>query len=245
MMRIFPAYVLALTAAPKLAAAEPPIAYVDEIVIAGGPEVDRAREFAAALVQRAGLRARFSESGNDPCGDDPACLALRARRARAAVALRLAIADVGGRVTVALLAVDGAHVRREIADDVDLGRADDGLAAAVRELLPAPRFVHRRLAAWSLLVTSAALAIGGGGAVWHAHDLKQQFFAAHVAANGDVYGISPAEARVEEARARRWSLLGGIALAGAGIAGVSATVMFIHEPDRSRPVGLSVAMELP
>lgn len=245
MIRAWAACALVLAAAPNVAAAEPPIAYIDEIVVAGGPEPTRAREFAVALVERAGLRPRFAEPGTEPCGDDPACLALRARREHAVVALRLAIADVAGQVTVALLAVDGAHVRREIADDVDLGRANDGLAAAVRELLPAPRSSRHRVAAWSLLVASAGLAIGGGVAMWHARDLKQQFFDAHVADNGDVYGISPAEARAEEDRARRWSMLGGIGLAGAGIAGISATILFVREAGEPRPIGLSVAMDLP
>lgn len=246
MIRASVACAAVLAAASGVAAAEPPIAYIDEIVVAGGPDPARAREFATAVVERAGLRPRFAEPGTIPCGDDAACLANRARRERAAIALRLTIADIGGRITVAMLAIDAERTRREIAEDVDLGRADDTLAASLRSLAPVPPQSRGRLAAWSLLAASAGLAIGGGVATWYAHDQKQQFFDDHVAANGDVFGISPGEARAEERSARRWSIIGGIGLAGAAVAGVSATILFVRsETGESRPAGLSIAMELP
>jgi hypothetical protein len=233
-------------AAAGTATAGPAVAYVDEVIAAGGVDHARARTFAAASVRRGGLEPRFAEPDTAPCGDDGACLAERARIHGAAVALRLTIVEVGARVVVSLLAGSArGDVRREVVPAAELERADDRIASALRELGPPP---DRRSRAGALLLagTAAALAIGGGAATWYAHDLQARFYADHVAPNGDVFGISPVDARAEERRARRWSLAGGLALGGAALAGTGAALLFVRgaggEP---RPAGLAVAWELP
>jgi hypothetical protein len=234
-------------AAATTAAAEPrPVAYVDEIVVAGGPDLVHARTFAAASVRRGGMEPRFGDDGAAPCGDDGLCLAERARTFGAAVALRLTIAQVGDRVIVSMLAADArGSTRREVVPSGDLHRPDDRLAGVLSELAPTPRR-RSRVAAWSLVGVSAALAIGGGLAMWYAHDQRAKFYAEHVAANGDVFGISPADARAEERSARQWSIIGGIALGGAAITGAAAAILFVPGASgETRPAGVAVAWELP
>lgn len=236
---------IAVAAASATASADPPVAYV-EIVVSGGPDAMQGRQLADSLLRRAGLRATFADSGTVPCGDDAACLADRARSSGAVIAVRLTIADVAGRTVVSMVATDAGHtIRREIAQDVDASRPDDRLAALLRDLVPTPRS-RRRTVAWSLVGVTGALVIGGLAATWYAHDLRGDFFAEHVASNGDVFGISPAGARAEEARARRWSILGGVTLAGAAITGTTAVVLFVRGPSgESRPAGVALAVQLP
>lgn len=225
--------------------AESSVAYVDEVAVVGGPDARRGREFVTSVIQRAGFRARFADAAEMPCGDDTACLANRARREGAQVALRFTIVEVGGRIAVAMLAVDPGRTRREVAEDVDLSRPDDVLAAALGALAPEQR-KPRRVAAWSLLAGSVALAAAGGLATWHAHALEARFFADHVDENGDVYGISPADARNAESHARRWSLVGGLGIAAAAVTGVGAGILFVRgDRGESRPAGVTVTMELP
>jgi hypothetical protein len=240
--------VLVVLVAATTATAEPrALAYVDEIIVAGGPDVMQARTFAAASVRRGGLEPRFADDSAAPCGDDGACLADRARTFGAAVAFRLTIAEVGDRMVVSMLASDArGTTRREVVPSTDLQLADDRLARVLRDFLPPSPKGRSRVAAWTLLGASAALAIGGGLATWYAHDLRSKFYAEHVASNGDVVGISPADARAEQRRARQWSLIGSIGLGGAAIAGTGAAILFLRgEGGESRPVGVSVAWELP
>ncbi len=237
---------LVLATATAAAAGGPPVAYVDEVIVAGGVDHAHARTFAAVSVRRGGLLPRFADAGTPSCGDDGACLAERARAVGAAIALRLTIAEVGDRVVVSMLAGTArGSIRREVVPAAELERADDRLASVLRELGPPPDR-RSRAGAWLLAGTSAALAIGGGAATWYAHDLRARFYADHVAPNGDVFGISPADARAEERRAGRWSLAGGLALGGAALAGTGAAILFVRgaggEP---RPGGLAVAWELP
>lgn len=239
---------IVVLAAATTAAAEPrAIAYIDEIVVAGGPDVMHARTFAAASVRRGGMEPRFADETAEVCGDDGACLADRARTFGAAVALRLTIAEVGDRVVVSMLASDArGTTRREVVPSTDLHQADDRLASVLRDLGPEPPRRRSRVAAWSLLGASAALAIGGGIATWYAHDLRSKFYAEHVAANGDVFGISPADARADERHARQWSMIGGFALGGVGIAGTGAAILFLRDSTgERRPAGVTVAWELP
>jgi hypothetical protein len=215
-------------------------------VIAGGPDEAQARAFAAESIHRSGMTPRFAADGDAPCGDDGACLAERARSLGAVVALRLTIAEVGDRVVVSMLASNArGTIRREMISAADLYRADDRLAAVVRELGP-PQRKQSRFGAWTLTAVSVALGLGGGLATWYAHDLKSQFFAEHVDANGDIIGISPGDARGQERRARQWSYLGGFALGGAALAGAGATLLFVRSTSgEARPAGISVAWELP
>lgn len=237
---------LVLATAPPAAAGGPAVAHVDEIIVAGGLDPDRARTFAAASVRRGGLVPRFAEAGAVPCGDDGACLADRARTHGAAIALRLTIAEVGERVVVSMLAGSArGSVRREVVPAAELERADDRIASALRDLGP-PADRRSRAGAWVLAGASAVMAIGGGAATWYAHDLRARFYADHVAPNGDVYGISPADARAEERRAGRWSLAGGLALGGAALAGTGASILFVRSAGgEPRPAGVAVAWELP
>lgn len=157
-------------AAASTAAAEPALAYVDEIAVAGGPNATRGREFAETLLRRAGLRPRFADPGTAPCGDNVACLADRARGLHAAIALRLTIAEVGDRIIVVMLAIDTHRTtRREIAENVDLSGADETLATALRDLGAAQR-PERRLTAWSLASGAVGVAgvAAGGYFAWRA-----------------------------------------------------------------------------
>lgn len=239
--------VLSVVAGATPAAAGPSaIAYVDEIVVAGGPDRMHAREFASASVRRAGMEPRFADEGTAPCGDDASCLAERAQTFGAVVALRLTIAEVGDRAVVSMLVSDGhGTVRREVVPATDLHRADDTIASVLRELAPPPTR-RSRVAAWTLLGTSTVLALGGAAASWYAYDLRARFYREHVAENGDVFGISPADARAEERNARQWSYVGGFALGGAALAGTGAALLFIRTSSgETRPAGVTVAWELP
>jgi hypothetical protein len=239
--------VVAVLAAATTAAAGPSrLAYVDEIVVVGGPDPLLARTFAAECVRRGGMSPRFADEGSAPCGDDTACLTERARTFGAAVALRLTIADVGGRIVASMLASnERGTIRREVVPATDLHRGDDRLASVLRELAPAPPR-RSRLAAWTLVGVSGALAMGGGLALWYAHDLRDQFYTDHVAPNGDVFGISPADARREERRARGWSFVGVFAVGGAAVVGGVAAILLVRTPSgETRPAGVAVAWELP
>lgn len=239
--------VLVVLAAATTAGAEPrAIAYVDEIVVAGGPDLMHARTFAAASIRRSGMEPRFADEIASPCGDDGACLADRARTFGASVALRLTIVQVGDRVVVSMLASDArGQARREVVPSADLHQPDDRIAGVLHDLRPQlPR--RSRVAAWSLVGVSAMLAIGGGLAMWRGHDQRTTFYAEHIAANGDVFGISPADARAEERSARQWSIVGGVAVGGAALAGGGAAILFLRGADgEARPAGVSVAWELP
>lgn len=243
------ASVMAVLAAASTATAEPrAIAYVDEIVVVGGPDIMHARTFAAASVRRGGMEPRFADEGAAPCGDDAACLAERARLFGASVALRLTIAEVGDRVVVSMLASDArGATRREVVPSTVLHQADDRVASVLRDLAPPPpRRGRSRVAAWSLLGASAAFALGGGVATWYAHDLRSKFYAEHIADNGDVFGISPADARAEERHARQWSMIGGLSIGGAAIAGTGAAILFVRDSrGESIPAGVTLALELP
>jgi hypothetical protein len=226
------------------AASAAPAVYVDEVVVAGGPDAGRARSFVTGAVQRANMTTRFAGDAT-PCGDDGTCLAMRARSEAAVVALRVAIVEVGGRIVVSMLASDrrGA-TRREIVDVADLDVAQPAMVDLLRGFAPAVRRPSRR-PAWTLLGVSTALALGGGIATYVAYDRRASFYADHVAPNGDVIGISPADARVEERGARRWSLVGLLALGGAAIGGTAATILFVRDPSgEARPAGMALAWEL-
>lgn len=239
--------VLSVVAGATPAAAGPStVAYVDEIVVAGGPDRMHARAFASASIRRAGMDPRFADEGTAPCGDAGDCLAERARMFGAAVALRLTVAEVGDRVVVSMLVSDAhGRSRREVLPSTDLHHPDDRLASVLRELVPqAPE--RPRVGAWALVSASAVLALGGAAATWYAYDLRSRFYREHVAENGDVFGISPADARVEERHARQWSYIGAFALGGAAVAGTGAAIMFIRSSSgETRPAGVTVAWELP
>ena len=229
-------------------AAEPArqTAYVDEVVVAGGPDLVHGRAHARALLTRAGLRPQFADAESTPCGDDGGCLAQRARAWSATIAVRLTIAEVGDQIMISMLVVDPQGVvRREVVQQDGLASPDPRLTATLRELVPVPR-ARRSLAPWALVAASAGIALAGGVATWYAHDLRAEFFEQHVAPNGDVFGISPTDARAAERHARRWSVVGGVLLAGAALTGVTATVLFVRGAgEEVRPAGLAVAMELP
>jgi hypothetical protein len=237
-----PALILAFTSA----AAAAPFAHVDEVVIAGGIDPNQGRAFASLVTRRAGFEPRFADSLRTPCGDVPACLVDRAREVGAAVAIRITLVDVGGQVIASMLAIDArGRMRRQLVPGVDVYRADDTLAAELR--LFAPQLAGRtRTAAWAFTVTSAALALAGGILTWHAHDRRAQFYADHVAANGDVVGISPADARARERIARQWSMVGGSLLGGAALSGITATILFVRTPSGDNYLaGVAVAVDLP
>jgi hypothetical protein len=237
---------LVVTAALTTTASARPIAYVDELVLAGGPDAGRARELATEIVEGAGFHVRFAAPGTVPCGDAPPCLADRAAALGVAVALRLTIVEVGGQLSIAMLAsARGGATRRQLVEVADPTHPDPTLAATLRELEPERRGGSRR-AAWAFVIASAGLAIGGAAATWFAYDLRDRFFADHVAANGDVFGTSPSGARAEERRAQRWSLVGGLALGAAAVTGVTAGIMFVRSSSgEPRPAGVVVALELP
>lgn len=236
---------LLVIATATTAAAGGPVAYIDEVVVAGGLDPIAARTFAAASVRRGGLEPRFADDSNTPCGDDGGCLAERARTFGAAVALRITIVEVGDRVVASMLVSDPrGTTRREVVPAAELQNADATLAHALRDLAPRPRR-RSRVAAWSLAGVSMALAIGGGAALWHAREQRAKFYADHVAPNGDVFGISPADARAEERRARQWSFVGGFTLGGAALAAAGTTILFVRGAGETRPAGVLVTWELP
>lgn len=228
---------LAIIGSVGTAAAGPRLAYIDEVAVFGGAEEPRVRAFVDATVTRGGLRAQFAGTMKIPCGNDPACLMDRTRAAGAVVGLRVTVAEIAGGFVAAVLIVDVDHrdTRREIVEGIDLARPDDRLVGALRVHADTQR--RPRYAAWSLAVGAGVLAIGGSVATWRARDLRSEFFANHVAPNGDVIGISPMEARAAEQRAQRWSLAGGILLVVAAASGLGATVLFVTEGG----VGVAVA----
>lgn len=221
--------VLACLGSVATATAAPRVGYVDEIAVFGGVEESHVRTLVEATMTRSGLRARFAEAATQPCGNDSRCLMDRTHAVGAAVGLRFTVAEVAGSLVAAVWIVDVEHrdTRRELLEGIDLVRPDARLLDALGVRDDAGR--RPRYAAWTLAVGAGALAIGGAVAMWQARDLRSEFFADHVAANGDVIGISPTDARAVEQRARRWSLAGGILLIGAAASGVGATVLFMTD----------------
>lgn len=102
----------------------------------------------------------------------------------------------------------------------------------------------RRVAAWSAAAVGVGLATAGVWSLVEARTRQNDFRTEHLDANGHVVGISPAAARQAETRARAWSIAGGLMLAGAGIAGVTATVLFVSDGDQVRPGGLAISGSL-
>lgn len=99
----------------------------------------------------------------------------------------------------------------------------------------------RRVAAWTLGATAAALALGGTYALLDARAQERAFLASHVDGGGNIIGISPADARAAEERARLWSLVGGVLLAGAGVSGVGATILFVTDSRAEpQPAGITI-----
>jgi hypothetical protein len=69
---------------------------------------------------------------------------------------------------------------------------------------------------------------------------EDEFFADHVDPAGNVHGISPSAAADHETTTRRWQLIGGLLLSGAGAAGITATVLFLTDDERPSAVGVGV-----
>lgn len=245
-MKGLPAVALLLAATTSAAAAPARTAYVDEIVIAGGVDSAQARDFTVVTLRSGGMESRFSDGTLPGCGDTPRCLVDRARSAGTTLAVRITIVAVGADVVVSMLAADTrGTIRRELVASADLSRSDDRLASSLRELAP-PAEDRSRAAAWSLVGIATSLAIGGSLATWHAHDLRSEFYADHIESNGDVVGISPADARAEERSARRWSYAGGIALGAAALGGVGATILFVRSAGTETPsAGVTLAWRIP
>jgi hypothetical protein len=242
-LRLLP---LVASAIPALAWADPRIAYVDEVRSFGGVDPGRARALVEAALARADLAAGFGDA--PPCGGtaEVACLAERGRRAGAVIALRVTVAEVAGELVLGAMVVDLARrdTRREIIEGLDPVRPDDRFVALLRVAEPAARR-RPRYAAWTFAVGAGALAVSGALVTGRALSLRSDFFTNHVAPNGDVFGISPRDARAAEDRARAWSLAGGLLLAGAGVAGVTATVLFVAGRDSEvRPAGIAIGGSL-
>jgi hypothetical protein len=240
-VRVLVVAAVLLVVAPAAAAADR-VGYVDEIVVFGGPDAAAARDLVDSALQQAGLRARFAGADTSPCGEDVACLAARARAIGAPIALRVTVAEVAGEFVASVLIVNvGRHsTERHVEQGGELSALDAGLAAALAHASPEPA-PRRRAVAWTLAGTAAALLVGGALATWKAHDLRDEFFAQHVDANGDIVGISPSDARAAERRARGWSIVGGLLLAGAAGTGIAATVLFVRDREgEPRPAGLAI-----
>ena len=102
----------------------------------------------------------------------------------------------------------------------------------------------RRVAAWSSAAVGVGLATAGVWSLVEARARQNDFQTQHLDADGHVVGISPAAARQAESRARAWSIAGGLMMAGAGIAGITATVLFVSDGDQVRPGGIAVSGSL-
>lgn len=225
-----------------------PIAYVDEVLVMGGPEPEVALELVNAVIRRAGLEPRHALlEQRKPCGDEPRCLSERAHKHGASIAIRFVVVEVGGKIVISMLASSGDRVRRERVEETDLTSPPSLLVAVLAELAPRPARRSRNVGAWTLAASSAALGIAGAIATWYAHDLRNEFYDAYVTPEGDVLGISPTDARAEERRARRWSMLGGVAFGAAAVSGVAATVLFVRTSagDEPRPAGVALLVRWP
>jgi hypothetical protein len=219
-------------------------ALVDSVEIYGDADAADVRGFVGRVVAGAGLAASFSRDGAAACGPDTACLRRRASVAGAEIVLRVIVLDIAGQVSVELYAVRVADGQawRHAASGVDLDAGDERLSTALAGGLGArPSGRGRRVAAWSLTGTAAGFALGGGLALYRAYALRRDFLDQHTDEMGDVVGISVSTAEQAEDRARRWALAGSLLLAGAGVTGVTATVLFITGPDeRAEPAGLAI-----
>jgi hypothetical protein len=237
----------ALVAPLGSAAAQPHAAYIDELSVFGGVDRDSSERLLDRALHRAGLAPRRPIDDREPCGDHPACLAQRARIDGAAVALRVTLAEIADTVVVTMRVVRPGQPQSEpvVVEAGSLDDLEEGLVAALRSIGPATTHARppRRTAAWALVGVGAALAVGGVYATWHAHDLRDEFFARHVDEAGAIVGISRADAEAAEREARGWQLAGHLLLAGASAAGLSATILFVRgrEGDRARPAGIAVA----
>jgi hypothetical protein len=205
-----------------------PAAYVDEVANytrASDHEVDeRLRE----ALREAGYVPLANIGNAAPCAaGETSCLAERARARGADVAVRAIWVEVATEVSLALEVVRTRDL--QVANYV-VRRADPTAAATVvGSLLAADRDRGSSrggtTVAWTLAGTSAALLIGGGASSLRAWQKRREFFAAHIDESGNIVGISPADARAAEGRARAWSLAGAALLAGAAASGVTATFM--------------------
>lgn len=228
--------VAALAAAALAAPAAAQPTYVDPVLVLGGVDEDAAREVVVAAVGRAGLRAIHGDGV--ACDEASACLADRARAAGAAAGLRVTIADVAGGVVASVIRVDLAG--RSARQVLQVGSLE-ALEAELAALLAPPARRRDRRAGWVAVGVTGALAAAGLAATWYAHDHRDDFFAAHVDAGGDIVGITPEGARRAEARARRWSFAGGALFAAAGATGVVAAVLLVRERGgEARSGGLAI-----
>jgi hypothetical protein len=115
-------------------------------------------------------------------------------------------------------------------------RADGAIADFLKpQSGPWSEHPGRRVVAWATAGAAVLLAAGGAWALATSASRKDTFFAEHVNENGEIYGISPADAADHEATTRRWDLLGGLLLAGAGAAGITATVVFLSDGKHAEP----------
>lgn len=218
------------------AAAEP--IHVDAVLTYGGVDPGDASALVAEAARRSGLEAVFARE--PACAEASPCLADAARRSGARRGARVTIADVAGEVVASVLIVDGRgrSQRHELSAPTLAGLAS-GLADALAEPAAAGR---PRRTVWILAGLAGGLALSGGAAMWHAGQLRDDFFAEHVDANGDVVGISRDEARRAEGRARTWSVASIALLTVAGASGLAATVLVVRGTDgETRPAGVALA----
>lgn len=223
----------ALLAAASLsspASAEGGAIYVDEVASYGGDRKVLRAELETALAHQ-GYAASFAAPGEAACSaDDATCLAGRAERHGASLALRVTHLELAGEVAIAmrLFSVQDGRAARRLIELGDIRDAASELATALaalgEDLAPSGQAYQTR--AWALTGTSAALAVAGGTAITWAYGQRRRFFADHVGDDGDIIGMSPAGAQSAERRAQAWALAGGLLVAGAAASGISAAFMF-------------------
>lgn len=227
--------------------AEAKRARVDALSSFGMEDSEQAKSFMMGLLREAGFEPQLAMADHDPCGRVPSCHVERGKRGAAAVSMHVVITQVGDEYAVSLYSVrvDSGAVVVHHAQLASLELVDEGLAAALRvDLFSEPNSKEATpWVSWSLAGGSVVMGIGGTLAYLHARSLRDEFFDRHVNGEGEIVGVSPSDARAQERSAQRWALAGGLLLTAAAISGVSATVLFVKDPqgESPKPAGVSLS----
>lgn len=237
---------------PALASANARVVYVDSMQVHGRVEQQEARAFLVRVLGGLGYTPKFAESietGKTDCAGSLDCLRRRAESVDATMALRATFLELAGTVSILVVVLHVDEGKRVVHErtGIDLGAGDRSLAMALqRDFYIERHDSGPRTRTWvsiALAGGAVALAVAGGLSLGHADTIEKRFFTEHVDNQGRVHGISVRDATAQETRARTFTALGWGLVAAAGVAGVTATVVYLGDDGArgSRSVSVGIA----